>query len=103
MQAKTELNLRHLHALAVVRHVGGISAAAPLVNLSQPALTQAVARLESQFGLALFDRQPGGMAATEAAQLLVPRIERALGYIARGVQLARRSQRLPGSRRWSGG
>lgn len=95
VEAKSELNLRHLHALAVVRHVGGISAAAPLVNLSQPALTQAIARLEGQFGLALFDRQPGGMAATEAAQLLVPRIERALGYIARGVQLARRSQRLP--------
>lgn len=35
------------------------------------------------------------MAPTEAAELLVPRIERALGYIADGVRLARRAQRLP--------
>lgn len=95
VRATPELNLRHLHALAVVSHVGGISAASAQVNLSQPALSQAIARLERQFGLALFERQPGGMIATEATRLLVPRIERALAYVARGVQLARRSRRLP--------
>lgn len=88
-------NLRHLHALAAVCRAGGISAAAPQVNLSQPALTQAVARMERQLDVALFERQPGGMVPTEAMQLLLPRIERALAHVARGVALARRSQRLP--------
>lgn len=95
MNRPFELNLKHLHALVAVHHHGGISAAAPHVNLSQPALTQAIARLEGQLDAPLFDRQPGGMAPTEAAELLVPRIERALGYIADGVRVARRAQRLP--------
>lgn len=95
MDATLDLNLKHLHALAAVYHHGGISAAAPQVNLSQPALTQAITRLEKQLDSVLFDRQPGGMAPTEAARLLVPRIERALAYIAHGVRAARRTQRLP--------
>ena len=90
MEQLADLNLRHLYALTVVVARGGISAAAPQVNLSQPALTQAIAKLERQLQSPLFDRQPGGMAPTEAAQLLVPRIERALAYIAHGVRLARR-------------
>ncbi|WP_336618952.1 LysR substrate-binding domain-containing protein [Stenotrophomonas sp. PS02289] len=95
MNSVPELNLKHLHALVAVHTHGGISAAAPHINLSQPALTQAVARLERQLDTALFDRQPGGMAATEATTLLVPRIARALGYLAQGVRLARRAARLP--------
>jgi DNA-binding transcriptional LysR family regulator len=95
MYALSGLNLKHLHALVAVHAYGGISAAAPHINLSQPALTQAIARLEKQLDVVLFDRQPGGMAATEATLLLVPRIERALGYLARGVRLARRAAHLP--------
>ncbi|MCE4373121.1 LysR substrate-binding domain-containing protein [Xanthomonas hortorum] len=90
-----EPNLRHLYALVVVHRLGSVSAAAPQVNLSQPALTQAVARLEQQFGVRLFDRHPGGMVATEATQLLVPRIERALEQLGRGIRVARRALRLP--------
>ncbi|RDS83685.1 LysR family transcriptional regulator [Dyella monticola] len=89
-----ELNLRHLLAVAAVAEAGSISAASPVVSLSQPALTQALGRLEKQLQIALFSRHPGGMAATEAARLLVPRVRRASSYIARGVQQARRSVRL---------
>lgn len=95
MDLLAELNLKHLHALVAVHEHGGISAAAPHINLSQPALTQAIARLERQLDTLLFDRQPGGMAPTEATGLLVPRIQRALGYLSRGVRLARRAGRLP--------
>ncbi|RBG34931.1 helix-turn-helix domain-containing protein, partial [Xanthomonas oryzae] len=91
MQPTPEPNLRHLYALAVVHQAGSINAAAPQVNLSQPALTQAVARLEQQLGVRLFDRHPGGMLATEATQLLVPRIERALTHLGRGIGVARRA------------
>ncbi|WP_024888911.1 LysR family transcriptional regulator [Luteimonas huabeiensis] len=95
MERGPELNLRHLHAAVAVAASGGIGAAAPQVNLSQPALTQAIARLEAQLGQRLFDRQPGGVTPTEAGRLLVPRIERALAYLTRGVRAARRSLRLP--------
>lgn len=95
MDMLANLNLKHLHALVAVHDHGGISAAAPHINLSQPALTQAIARLERQLDTLLFDRQPGGMAPTEATELLVPRIQRALAYLSRGVRLARRAGRLP--------
>lgn len=95
MPPTPEPNLRHLYALVVVHRLGSISAAAPQVNLSQPALTQAVARLEQQLGLRLFERHPGGMVATEATQWLVPRIARALEQLGRGIRVARRALRLP--------
>ena len=44
------LNLRHLHAMAAIMRTGSISAAAKAVNLTQPAITQAIAKLESLIG-----------------------------------------------------
>lgn len=76
------LNLRHLRALASIARLGSISAAADAINLSQPAITQALAKLETQLGQLLFERRANGMAATPAALLLAPRIESALAHIA---------------------
>lgn len=76
------LNLRHLRAAAETERLGSLSAAAQAVSLTQPAVTQALARLEAALGLPLFDRHPGGMTATEAARMLAPRVRRALALIA---------------------
>ena len=76
------LNLRHLKAVIAVSASGSISAAARAVNLTQPAITQAIAKLEREIGLSLFDRMPGGMQPTEAARVLVPRAQAALDLIA---------------------
>lgn len=93
----SQFNLRHLQAMAIVARSGSIAASLEAVNLSQPALTQAIGRLERQLDQALFERHPGGMSATEAGMLLVARVERMLGYIAHGVRTARRTARLPAS------
>ncbi len=90
-----DLNLRHLDAVATAARLGSISAASQAMNLSQPALTQAVAKVETLLGHRLFDRQPGGVAATEAGRLIAGRIEHALDYVARGGQSVRRGARLP--------
>lgn len=74
-------NLRHLVALVATVRLGSLSAAARGVSLSQPALTQGLARLEAQIGLPLFDRHAGGMTPTPAAMLLAPRAETALAHI----------------------
>jgi DNA-binding transcriptional LysR family regulator len=87
-------NLRHLAAIAAANQAGSISAAGLAMNLSQPALTQAIGKVEAQIGHRLFDRQPGGVVMTSAGQLLLPRIERALAYVARGGQTVRRNARL---------
>ena len=77
-----DLNLRHLKAVVAIAASGSVSAAARLVNLTQPAVTQGLAKLEAQLGERLFDRRPGGMEPTEAARLLAPRAEAALRLIA---------------------
>ena len=76
------LNIRHLQAVAAIAEAGSISAAARSVNLTQPAITQGIAKLEAQIGLSLFERRPGGMSPTEAAHVLVPRVVAALRLIA---------------------
>ncbi len=75
------LNLRHLRAaLAVARH-GSISAAAREVHLTQPAVTQGLAKLEAAIDARLFERRSDGMVPTRAAELLAPRIAAALALI----------------------
>lgn len=73
--------VRHFAALAATVRLGSLTRAARAVNLTQPALTQAIAGLESMLGVTLFDRGPQGMQPTEAARLLAPRAERAIGHI----------------------
>ncbi|MGE4409158.1 MAG: LysR family transcriptional regulator [Sphingobium sp.] len=76
-----QFNIRHLHALIAVVASGGITAAARVVNLTQPAITQGIAKLERQLGTPLFERRPGGMEPTEAARTLARRAEAAIRLI----------------------
>ncbi|MCJ2187597.1 LysR family transcriptional regulator [Novosphingobium beihaiensis] len=76
-----QFNLRHLQAVAKIVELGTVNAAAEAVNLSQPAITQALGRLEKQIGLPLFERCFNGMTPTDAARLLAPRIEAAMGHL----------------------
>jgi LysR family transcriptional regulator of gallate degradation len=78
-------NLRHLRALREVARQGGISAAARELHLSQPAVTQAVAALESGLGSALFERSSRGATLTAPGRLCLARVERALQQLAEGL------------------
>ena len=60
------LNLRHLRALASIARLGSISAAAEAINLTQPAITQALAKFETHLGQPFFERRANGMTATPA-------------------------------------
>ncbi|PHQ64105.1 MAG: LysR family transcriptional regulator [Sphingobium sp.] len=80
MQAD-QFNIRHLAAMAAIVDQGSVSLAARTVNLTQPAVTQGIAKLEAQLGLRLFDRQPAGMTALESALRLKPRVDVALRLI----------------------
>jgi DNA-binding transcriptional LysR family regulator len=77
-----DLNLRHLRALVAVAQTGTVAAAAVRIAVTQPALTQAIAKLERQLDTPLFVRRSDGMDATEAMRVLIPRIEAALTLIA---------------------
>ena len=81
-------NLRHLRAFREVAHCRGISAASDRVHLSQPAITQAIAKLERQVGTPLFERRPGGLYTTEPGALFLDRVDRALGLLQSGAREA---------------
>ncbi|MEM7775213.1 MAG: LysR family transcriptional regulator [Pseudomonadota bacterium] len=78
------LDHRLLRQFIAVAETGSVRAGAQKLNISQPPLTQAIKRLEDGLGVALFERQPKGMALTPAgtalaveARELLLRIERA--------------------------
>jgi LysR family transcriptional regulator of gallate degradation len=80
-----DLNLRHLKALLAVRKCRSVIAAAEAVNISQPALTQGIVKLERQFGHALFERRTNGMAPTPVGDLVADRVEAAIGLLSAGA------------------
>lgn len=80
-----ELNLRHLRAFCDVAATGSISAASPRVHLSQPAITQAIAKLEQKLAANLFVRTSSGMIATEAGRTMAHRSRRALDFLRTGA------------------
>ncbi len=85
-------NIRHLRAFAEVAHHRGISAASDAVFLSQPAITQAISKLETQLGVALFERLTDGMSVTEPGAMFLSRVERMLAELKTGVDEAIRVQ-----------
>ena len=74
-------NLRHLWAVVSVIETGNLSAAAKAMNLSQPALTQGLNKLEGSFGTALFLRTANGMSPTDAGHILARRATKARALI----------------------
>lgn len=89
-------NLRHLSVFASVSRLGSVSAAARAAHLSQPAVTQAIASLERDFGRPLFARTAQGMEPTEAGRLCAERIGRVLQRITEAIAAAAAPQ-SPGS------
>ena len=85
-----DLNLRHLRAVPSLVAAGNMGRAAAAANLSQPALTQGIAKLERLLGTPLFDRQSDGTRPTAAGRQFAGRVMAALAHLARG---ARRSGR----------
>lgn len=74
-------NIRHLRIFLAVSKLASISKAARDCGLSQPAVTQAINKIEAELDAALFDRTPQGVFATGLGRLHADRIGRALTII----------------------
>ncbi len=72
-----------------------MSAAAEAVGLSQPALTQGIAKLEARLGSQLFERHADGVTATAAGLLLAERAEAAIAHLAKAVRASGRGFARP--------
>lgn len=65
------IDLRRLEALVAVADHGSVSAAATALELSQPAVSHHLSRLEAEAGLPLLVRRPRGMRPTAAGEALL--------------------------------
>lgn len=81
-----DLNLRHLRALTAIMTHGTMNAAADAVHISQPALTQGLAKLERQLGASLFDRRPDGVVPTAAGTLMAARAAAAFEHLSAAMR-----------------
>ncbi|MBU1360387.1 MAG: LysR family transcriptional regulator [Gammaproteobacteria bacterium] len=81
-----DLNLRHLRGFLEVCDKGSVSAAAAALGTSQPALTQAIAKLEQQLQHRLFERRSRGLMLTAAGEVAAVRVRAALDDLADGVK-----------------
>lgn len=65
------LNLDQMRAfLSVVRH-GGVNKAAIALNLTQPAITARIKKLEEALGIAVFERSGAGLKLTKRGEMLL--------------------------------
>ena len=91
-------NLRHLRLFQLTLRHRSVNRASREANLSQPAVTQAIAKIERSFGALLFERRSGGMTPTPAGELLGLRVERTLSFIDEaGRQLAAHARQRRGA------
>lgn len=74
-------NIRHLRLFLTTTRLNTITRVAGRHNLSQPAVTQALAKLEADAGGALFDRMSRGLYPTDRGLILARRVERALALL----------------------
>ena len=76
MSSPTVPNFRQLLVFDSVARCENVSRAAAAIHVSQPAVTQAIARLEHEIGAALFRRRNTGCYVTEAGEILQRRTAR---------------------------
>ncbi len=83
-------NIRHMRVFVETARTGSVSTAAELCHLSQPAATQAIARLEADFGTALLIRKRQRSTLTTCGTLVERRTRAALKHLRDGAQNALR-------------
>lgn len=80
------LNIRHLRAFLSVADCKSISHATEKIFLSQPAITQAISKLEKTLTTVLFERRSSGMYLTEAGSVFAERVHKAMQLIVDGIK-----------------
>lgn len=78
-------NLRHFRVFLAVADLHSPTAAAARCNVSQPAVTQALAKLDREAGGRLFDRSRQGFFLTARGQVVEARLRRAMILLDRAL------------------
>jgi DNA-binding transcriptional LysR family regulator len=83
------LNPRQIEAFRAVMLTGGITSAAELMSISQPAVSRLIGDLQYALKLTLFERRGSRITPTSEAQLLYQEVERSFVGLERIEQAAR--------------
>lgn len=75
------MRLKHIEVLNAVMLTGTVSAAARLLHVTQPAVTQTLQHAELQLGYLLFTRQHNRLVPTNEAQALYPEVQRLMSQL----------------------
>ena len=90
-------NLRHLRLFEAAVRLGSLTMASDVVHVSQPAASQAVARLEKLFNQRLLNRSPGRIEPTPAGVIVNNRSLRAMAHLGEAARrVAARGRGQPG-------
>jgi DNA-binding transcriptional LysR family regulator len=84
-----DLNLREIRAFVAVAQTGSFTRAAARLNVSQPALTVQIRRLEETLGARLFDRNSRMVTLTSVGRELLPVLHKSLADMQRVLDDAR--------------
>src|SRR3954453_21735786 len=80
------LKLRDLRVLLAVTKVGSMAKAATQLGISQPAISRAIADMETMLGVSLFDRSPQGVEPTPYGRALIKRGATVFNELNQGVK-----------------
>jgi DNA-binding transcriptional LysR family regulator len=80
------LKIRDLHMIEVIASRGSMARAAEDLGLSQPAISKAIADLEDDLGVAVFDRSTRGVQLTDSGQVLLRRGRVILDELQHGLE-----------------
>ena len=83
------MDLNQLHYFTVVAETGNITKAAQKLYITQPALSRAIARLEAELELKLFDRKTNALILNDNGQLFLKYVTMGLDALNSGVHAIR--------------
>ena len=91
-------SIRHLRMFQTLAETHSVTRTAELCHVSQPAVTQAMGKLERDGGQALFRRSSQGIFLTPAGEVMARRTVRALGFLDMAMADMSRNIRLHATR-----
>jgi DNA-binding transcriptional LysR family regulator len=89
------MRMRQVEAFRAVMASGGVTAAATMMNVSQPSVSRLIADLEASVGFQLFERRGGRVIPTAQAEALYDAVQRSFTGLDLLDQAARRIRAHP--------
>lgn len=86
------MDIRQLTSFVALADDLHFSKAANRLNITQPALSQQIARLETEVGVQLFSRNPKHVSLTDAGRVFLTETNQTLRHLDHAIKMARRAQ-----------